>query len=326
MKVSLRTLLQLLAGIGLSAVLLYLTFQDRSFSSLTDAMKQADMFWFFWCGVAQFLILMLRSFRWQMLLRSAGYPSRTGTTLLSTFICYMVNSLTPKLGEVVRCTVLLRTDKVPISASLGTVVSERVIDLLVLLGGLGVIFLTEFARFGNLFTPVFEKFTLQTALIAGVVIAVLIVGAWLFFRYSPRLSGIMGKIAHFIRQTLDAARSVFRMRRAWLFLTYTFLIWVISIVMNYFFLKALPETVGLGMYFAYLLLFLGGIGWAFPVPGGIGPTNFIILQVFLAYGLTREAGQNIGLLTSGGTFVFMVGFGIIAWFILLGRLARKQVA
>jgi glycosyltransferase 2 family protein len=135
---------------------------------------------------------------------------------------------------------------------------------------------------------------------------------------------LAGKVYGFLHTMLEGARSVFKLSQPWLFLLYTCLIWAVLIFMNFCFLKALPETQDLGWYMATLILFIGGLGWALPVPGGMGTTHFIVLQLFLAFGLSETAGQNIALLSNGATFVFTILFGFVAYGLFAGLLVQQK--
>ena len=244
------------------------------------------------------------------MLDSSGHPANAFNTIISTLICYLVNSLTPRLGEIARCSVLLKTDKVPIPTGLGTVVSERVIDTLVLFGGVGVIFLMEVDRLGELFAGIMNSLFGATSGQSILVLVLLgmtgLAVAFFGYRYLQKHagSGIARKVYGFVHTMINGARSVFKLEKPWLFFFHTFMIWFLLVLMNYFFMLSLPDTKDLGMYVALLILFIGGIGWALPVPGGMGTTHYIILQLFVAFELSETAGQNIGLLSNGSYLYF----------------------
>ena len=313
-----------MVGISIAGGLLYYVYRDTSWEKLVNDMSQADPFWLAMGGISLLGVFIFRALRWQMMLHSSGYPAKTFTTTLAVLILYMVNSITPKIGEVARCTVLYKTDKVPVSAGLGTVFTERVIDALVLFAGVGIIFLLEIERLGNLFQQILANLSSMlggnsTMLIVVAVIGLIIgaIGLYWFIQKGNNKGeeedkSISGKLHAFAAQMLQGAKSVFTLKKPWLFLLYTAFIWITLVLMNYFFLRALPETAELGLYFAMLILFIGGLGWALPVPGGMGTTHFIILQMFLAFELSESAGKNIALLSNGATFIFSILYGLIA--------------
>ncbi|MDX1906662.1 MAG: lysylphosphatidylglycerol synthase transmembrane domain-containing protein [Bacteroidia bacterium] len=313
-----RQFFQLLLWTLVAVGLVYLTFRDRSLADLLSAMRQADPFWVGMSAVALFFVLLFRAMRWKIMLESAGHPSTARNTMISTLICYLVNSLTPKLGEVVRCSVLLRTDKVPVAVSLGTVVSERVLDILILFGGLGMVIVLESKRLGGIFTQMAHQVSASLSPAGIAIISILMAGGLLIgwyvitHRYNNN-NGLMYRVQTFARSTVESAKSVFSLNKPGLFILHTILIWIALVLMNYFFLLALPETQHLSVYYAFVLLFIGGLGWAMPVPGGIGTTHYLVLQVFLALGLSGAAGQDVGLLSNAATFIFTILYGIAGW-------------
>ncbi len=321
-------MLQLLVGIAISAALLWLTYRKRSFSGLMADMAAADGTMIILSGVALLAVFALRGLRWQIMILSADQEVRAYPTILATTIGYLVNAVTPRIGEIVRCTVLYRSDKVPVAKSLGTVFTERVIDVIVLLGGIFVIFLMEVDRLGELFSNIFDNLfgtwtTNEVLLLVGILVGLGAAGIlallWLRKRASAESEnpGLISKVNEFVSGMLHAVKSVFRLRRPGLFIFYTLLIWVALILMNVLFLKALPETAHLSWYYAVLVLFIGGIGWAMPVPAGMGTTHYIVTLLFVAFGQSQQMGENVGLLSNGATFLLTIILGLVAWVLFL---------
>lgn len=306
-----KNLLQFLAGIALAAFLLWFTYRDRELGDLVASMRAIDPFWTAAGALCLLMVHISRALRWQLLLESAGeHPSPFHTTM-SVFLLYFVNSLTPKLGEIARCTVLYKTDGVPLSRSLGTVVSERAIDVLVLAGGIGIIFLLEIGRMTELFSQLDGSTAFWTIMVLIGLLLAAVVGFLILRRNADH--NLLGKVYAFVRNMLEAAASVFRLEKPLRFFLYTAWIWGSLVLMNYAYIKALPSTAELGWYMAILILFIGGIGWVFPVPAGMGSTHYIISGLlFPAFGLTEAAGEEIGLLSNGGTFVFAILYGLFA--------------
>ncbi len=328
MNKRLRTALQLTLGVLLSAVLLYLTYRKRSFADLAADMAQADPLMVGLSGLLLLAVFWLRALRWKILIESAGYPVSTYHTTLSVTISYLVNAVTPKIGEVIRCTVLYRSDKVPVATSFGTVFTERIIDVLVLLGGIFVIFLMEADRLGGLFADMaghlFGSWTsTQVIALAALLVALMAAGIGVLFwlkkkaRENPGKPGLITKVYEFVSGMLYAIKSIFRLKKPGMFLLYTVLVWAALIAMNVLFLLALPETRDLSWYYAVLVLFIGGIGWAMPVPAGMGTTHYIIRALFVAFGLPATMGENVGLISNGATFLFTILWGVIAWILFL---------
>lgn len=331
MNNQLKTLLQFVLGVGLAGGLLYYVYKDTSWEQLSRDLGQADLMWIGLAGLALLAVFIARALRWQMMLESSGFTPKKSNTFTSVLILYLVNSITPKIGEIVRCSILYKTDKVPVSSGLGTVITERVIDALVLFTGVGLIFLFELERLGALFGEIFGNLGEMLSgistgyLVAGVgFLAALLIGGIFFLKSQMKSEdGLLGKVKGFFEQMLNAAKSVFQLKNPALFFLYTFLIWFFLILMNYLFILSLPGTRELGIYFALLILFIGGIGWALPVPGGMGSTHFIIAKLFVAFGLSETLGKNMGALSNGVTWIYSVGFGLIALVYLLFLIYRR---
>lgn len=335
MNKRLRTLLQLLVGVLISAALLWLTYRKRDFGDLVNDMAQADTTMVVLSGMVLLLVFWLRAMRWRLMIISAGHPVRSYPTFLAVTVGYLVNAVTPKIGEIVRCTALYRSDNVPVASSLGTVFTERVIDALVLFGGIFLIFLMEVDRLGELFTNIFDSLfgswtTNQVLILVGVVVAIGVVGilalVWLRKRASQESEnpGLISKVNEFVNGMLVAVKSIFKLKQPGMFILLTIFIWVALIAMNILFLKALPSTAHLSWYFAILVLFIGGIGWAMPVPAGMGTTHYIVTLLFVAFSQPAEMGENVGLLSNGATFLFTIIWGLIAWGLYMVFLVRDR--
>ena len=137
--------------LGIGLLLLYLVFKDVDLVWMWNEIKKANPSWIalsFACGL---VAMISRAWRWRIILEPLGYKPGLLNCFNAVAIGYLANIGVPRMGEVVRCTMLNQTDKVPVTQLIGTVILERVIDLLILLSLIGVVILTQFERFGNFF-------------------------------------------------------------------------------------------------------------------------------------------------------------------------------
>ena len=183
MKNWIRETLKFLLGAGIASFFLYITLRDRPLTEIIADLKDVKWVWVWVAGLCLLVSHVFRTLRWQMLLEEAGKKTGFLNTLNSVLICYGVNSLTPRLGEIARCSTLYRSEKVPVSTSLGTVIIERVADLLVLGLGIGVVFLIEFNLLKDLIYNVFLRISEMfgsTKVWLGLIAFVLIgaIGIW----------------------------------------------------------------------------------------------------------------------------------------------------
>ncbi len=309
-----KNITQTILGVLIGGLFLFLTLKNKPLDEIIESISSANLFWVMMSGVSLVAVFLLRAMRWRVLTQNIGYNPKKRHIIYSLIMGYFVNSFTPKLGEIMRCTTLKNKSDVPVANSLGTVVSERVYDILIMFAGLIIIFFLEVKRLGHIFSGMAESisgmFTTNLFLSLGIIV-VLAVGGYLFFRYLLK-KGMFNRITGFVNDMLKTIRATFRIKQYNLFILFTVLIWVALVLMNYCFLKSLPETESHGLYFATVVLFVGSIGWALPSPGGIGTTHFFILQLFLAFSLTESAGIAFGVISNGLTFVYTLIFGILA--------------
>lgn len=309
-----KNIIQTLLGVTIGGVLLFVTLKNKPLGEIANSIAAANWVWVSLSALALVLVFLLRAMRWRVLLQNVNYNPKKRHIVYSLIMGYFVNSFTPKLGEIVRCTNLNTKSKVPVATSLGSVVSERVWDILIMLAGLSVIFIFEVNRLGHLFEGIGENlqslFSEKTLLAVGILI-ILAIGAYILLQVLIK-KGIFDKVTSFITEIINAVKATFKIKNYKLFLALTALIWIALVLMNYCFLKALPETAQHGVYFAAVVLFVGSLGWAMPTPGGIGTTHFVILQLFIAFELSESAGVAFGVISNGLTFIYTIAFGLIA--------------
>ena len=132
MPKSLIAILKVLISVGLAAFLLYLVFQNVEWEDFLQKAKSVDYSWVIVSILLSIVAYVARAYRWNILLEPLGYELKTLRTTLAVLIGYLANLALPRLGEITRCGVLNRNDRVPVSVGLGSVVSERVVDLFTL--------------------------------------------------------------------------------------------------------------------------------------------------------------------------------------------------
>lgn len=315
---------QTLIGIIIGGVFLYLTLANKPLAEIFKSIRNANLWWILASSILLLLTFYLRALRWQILLDNSDAKAKSSNVFYSVIMGYFVNSFTPKFGEIYRCTSLTSSDNIPISKSLGTVVSERVYDVLVL--GLGLVFIVlyEMERLKSLLIEIFRNLTSMLTTNLNYLLGFILVAgiAMVLFIYFTRRSKLLVKIKTFIRDILATVRMSFKIKKYKSFIILTILIWITLILMNYIYLLALPETEGFSIYFAFVVLCVGGLGWALPSPGGIGTTHFFILQLFLVFGLNEQAGVSFGILSNGVTFIFTIIIGVSA--IVLNKTIRNK--
>lgn len=318
-----KNILKSILGLVIGGFFLYLTLNKKPLDDIFNSLSSARLKWVIISVICLLATFYIRAIRWKVLLESSDTQPGKYNVVHSLVMGYLVNSFTPKFGEIIRCTALKKSEQIPTSISLGTVVSERIYDILILVSGLVIILYIEIERLGSVVTGLKRSVayavstnTLSTILVISSVTLVI----FLAYRLSKR-NKVAATVSNFFKETGRSIKMSFKIKNYKRFIFLTVLIWMVLILVNYSFLMALPETKGYSFYFATLVLFIGGVGWALPSPGGIGTTNFMILQLFVAFSLDDTIGVSFGLLASGITFFVTVSFGAFA---IVFDLIRKR--
>ena len=303
-----------LLGILIGGVFLYLTLKDTQIDDIVSNLREAKPLWIFVSGVILGFVFLFRALRWNVMLQNIGYNIKDSHILYYTLYGYLINSFTPKFGEVLRCTALAKDADIPVPASLGSVIMERVYDVVVLMIGLIVVGLIEADRLGKLFMDAYGYVQSQllgssTKLIFAAFI--LLIGSVVMVYILKRIQ-LFKKVESFLKELLQSILSSIKMKRFPIFLFHTIVIWILLVVLNYVFLLAIPQTEDLNVYFAVIILFVGAIGWALPSPNGIGTTHFIILNLFIVFGLSESSAVTFGILSNGLILIFTIFYGLLA--------------
>lgn len=280
-------------------LLLYLAFNGQDMNRIISDLRDADYFWVFMSLLAVWLAHVFRAIRWQMLIRPLGYRPKLTNTYHAVIIGYLANLALPRMGEVTRCGVLNRTDKVPVNALIGTVITERLIDLFCLLLVTALAVLLEFDLISGF---VIERVqALFAGTVSGAAVTGIIIGFFLLIYLGIRYYFKRNKFKllrwNFFRKMINMLAgfrkgftSIAKMENRTLFWTYTAVIWGFYLLASWFGFKVLKSTEFLDLGVAAVILALGSLGMAAPVQGGIGPYHWMVSEGLTFFGLSREAG------------------------------------
>jgi glycosyltransferase 2 family protein len=329
-----KNILKYLISLGVAGGLLWYVFKDIDLDAMLTAIKQADYRWVALYGVLTLVAHWSRAMRWGLLLEPVvGYRASGGNLTLAVLTGYFANLLIPRMGEVTRCGTLNQTDNVPVNVSFGTVVAERIFDVIVLVLLIGLTFVLEFGRLSAFLTEFLDsklnvsKLQDNTGLLIGIGV-VLVGGAvaawWLFNRYKDRLmqNPLLRKVIEFGMGLLDGLLSVRKLRSPGLFVLHTLLIWTMYYATMYILFFAMPQTSQLGPLAGLTILTMGTIGMAAPTQGGLGAFNILVGSALALYGLTPQDGQTLATLMLLSQWLFVILFGAVSFLIVLTKKRR----
>jgi uncharacterized protein (TIRG00374 family) len=324
----LKSILVQAASFALGGVLLWLALRNVDFGALGGALREANYWYLVPLGALALGAHALRAWRWQMLLealpdaeqRTQRVPLRTA--FYSVMIGYMVNYAAPRLGEVARTANLARQTRLPFSGVLGTVVVERLLDVLVLAVGL-LVALALLADRAAALTPIFAPAAdlLAEPPVAWWIIVVtglvVVIGGALLFRTllarSARAEGVAHRVVATLHSFKDGLASVLRAPRRLGIAATTAAIWACYLAMAYLPLPMFG-IVGLGLGDAWVLLMVGSVGMSVPSPGGVGSYHYVTIRTMEGlYGVATAPATAYAVLSHAAQLVLytVVGFACV---------------
>jgi len=237
---------------------------------------------------------------------------------------YLANFVVPRMGEVSRCGILKKTDEVSVSRGFGSVVTERIFDLICLLIIIAFTLAIEFNRLNDFFLNIFldkatgleENFLVLTAI--GVTI---LVAALAFVFLLKRNQAFLGKNKYyikavaFLRQLVEGISSVRKLKRPALFWLTTVGIWICYYFMTYVVFFSMESTSNLDFSAGFILLVLGGIGMATPVQGGIGAFHYLVSAGLILYGIAEQEGIIFAFVLHTTNSIAIIVVGSLSLFI-----------
>ncbi|MGB0165668.1 MAG: lysylphosphatidylglycerol synthase transmembrane domain-containing protein [Luteibaculum sp.] len=318
-------------SLGIGLIFLFTRqFGEEEKQEIINAITHADYSWIILSMVFGTLAHISRAMRWKQLLEPMGHNPSTRNTFFAVMVMYFANLAIPRLGEVSRCAILRRYEKVPMEKSFGTVVAERAIDLVVL----GLIFLFTLAIQWDMVMDGFKaiqglgakneadaeksNWFLPTLAIVG-----LSVGGILFlFRKNARIQLIYSKVLSLIMGFVSGLKSAFKVKKPLTFLAHSIFIWLMYFVMVYICFFSIPQTSELPWLSGFTILIFGSLGIIL-VPGGIGIYPLIVAKVLFLYGVEEIYGYGFGWIVWIGQTALLLFWGILS-LILLPVFNRKK--
>jgi len=322
MKKRVSTVLQYCFFLGLGLFLAWWSIRDLSAgdrSGIRKALLNAR----YWLVIPVFAVLFLshyiRAYRWRLLIQSLGYQPSGTNTFFAVLIGYLANQAVPRLGEVLKCTVLARYEKIPADKLIGTIILERLIDAITLLLIFGITLAIQPSLYTELVNTIFnsgkpgEEKSGSSLVFTGVIvgIVILLIAVWMIRKKKKfsDLAGLFRKIGSRIWQGVGAIR---HLRKRGLFFILTILLWSLYLSGGYMGFLAFRETEFYGIREAFAVLSAGSVGMIV-TPGGIGAYAYLIQKIMQVYGLNSGIALAFGwILWLAQTAVIVLG-GLISF-------------
>ncbi len=306
MKPKIKRILTIALPLLLGVLLVWYSLSQISIEELLKYFKKADYTWIFLGMFLGLLSHLSRAYRWQFQLEPMGYNIKLGNSIMAVFATYLINYTIPRAGEVARASILTNYEGIPFEKGFGTIVAERIADMIVMLG---IIAVTLFLQFDFIYDFLIEKFNPTKIAIA---IGILIVSMFLFLRFIKKSpSKIALKIKGFVSGLVEGALSIFKMKKKWAFIFHTLFIWTMYVLMFYVTSFALEEMYDV----PFAAILIGFIAASFSIAatnGGIGSYPEAIVLVFTTlFFLPEDPSRAFGwIIWSSQTLLIMIFGGL----------------
>ena len=319
MKIS-SIILKILMPLVLGGAILYWMYRGEDWHQIRHIMTdEMDWSWMLLSFPFGILAQMFRGWRWKQSLEPVGERPRTSTSIHAIFLSYAASLVIPRVGEFTRCGVLKRYDNVSFSKALGTVVTERAIDSLLIMGITALVLLLEMSTFGMFFRKTGTN--LQTILhgfswMGYLVVAICAVAILILLHFLLRKLSIYNKVKATFSNIWQGVISLRNVRNIPLFVFFTLGIWVSYFLHYYLTFFCFDFTADLGIGCAMVTFIVGSIAVIVPTPNGAGPWHFAVKTMLILYGVADEHALYFVLIVHTVQTMLVVALGIYAWLAL----------
>jgi len=316
-----KKVLKTVIPIALGIFLVWYSYQATTANErkqIIDNITNANPIWIGLSIFLGFLSHLSRSIRWNYVLYPLGYKPRLSNNLLIVFISYFANLGIPRSGELLRATALATYENVPFEKGFGTIVTERVIDLLMLFLVIAITLLLQ--------TDIIVSYLNQSGfglILSALVLTVGILGLFVAVRLIKKSESRFAlKIKKFLGGMLAGISSILQMEKKWLFVAHTFFIWACYIAMFWVIKYTVSETIALSIS-ELLVAFVAGAFAMTTTNGGIGAYPIAVTAALTLFGISETSGKAFGWIMWISQTLMVVLFGAIS-FVLLPLLNRNR--
>ncbi|WP_162126633.1 lysylphosphatidylglycerol synthase transmembrane domain-containing protein [Flavobacterium phycosphaerae] len=312
----LSILVPLLLGVGIIWYQ-YNSFTEDQINEIKSYFKNADYFYIYLSLVIALFGFWSRAYRWKFSLEHLGYEAKFHNNFMAVCIAYLMNLTVPRSGEISRALVLKKYEKIPFDKAFGTIVAERVVDLLIFFL---FVFIGFIVQFNVLKAYVLEKIPYEKLIlliVLGIVGFIVFILIWLYSNWK-----IISTLKEKFSGLIEGMTSILKMKNKWAFLFHSFFIWFTYILMFYVTIFALNETSNIGFGAVVIAFIFGSLTIGF-TNSGFGFYPLVIAEIFVLYHVDKPAGIAFGWLVWTSQTILMVALGGLS-FLFLPILNRNK--
>ena len=306
----LTVIIPLLIGIGI-IYYQYTTLTAEEIGKIKISFEKANYYFIILSLVIACLGYWSRAYRWKFSLNHLGYETKFSNNFFTVCVSYLVNLTVPRSGEISRAALLKKYENVPFDKAFGTIVAERIVDLL-------IFFLFVFIGFVSQFDKIYQFLLSENVSFQSLIITA-IVGVFLFFVFILIWIyaewQIILKLKKKLSGLVEGITTVYKMKDKWKYIFHSFFIWFSYLMMFYVAVFALPETSEINFDIVIMGFIFGSLAVGFS-NGGLGAYPFSIALIFSLYGITKDVGTAFGWLVWTSQTILTIILGLISYILL----------
>ncbi len=320
-KTTIKTL-KIVVPILFGVFLIWLTYTKTTPNERADVIKYIKEANYFWVAISLLLGTLShasRAYRWKFTLAPLGYTPKFLNSFMAVMIAYFANLGIPRSGEVLRATTLSTYENIPFEKAFGTIVAERIADLIMSLLFILLALVLQYDMITEVLSSTFIAFQNKATnnpnsiLIFGIVVLLISIGIYILLQKSKSL--LLQKIKGFINGLKEGVFSIITMKNKWAFIAHTFFIWIMYFLMFYVIFFCIEETINTPISTA-LVAFVTGSFTIAATNGGLGSYPLVIEETLNFFGISNQSGLAIGwILWSAQTLLNIVA-GVLSFFFL----------
>ncbi len=327
MRKTLLTILKYIFFLGLGVGIVYYILHKQDSTKLINAIKSVNLWLFVPIFIFGFFSHYFRALRWKLLLEPLHiHPSSINVTF-AVLIGYIANLVIPRGGEVAKCTVLAKYEKMPANKMIGTIVAERAFDIICLVLITVVTFLLQASIIGSfvkedIWVPLGQKLRANKIIL---VLVILVIAALIGITIALYRKHRETQLGHFLKGIGHGFSSIIHMKKRWEFIGFTGLIWLCYTMQIYLAFLSMPATHHLSMMAALAVLIFGSVAMII-TPGGLGAYTLLVAQILLSYNIDEPAANAFGFVAWAGQTGIIIVLGIISLLFIHPYNNKKNVA
>jgi uncharacterized protein (TIRG00374 family) len=314
LKSKIRKFLSLIIPLLIGIIIIYYQFttlNPEELEKIKTSFIKADYLYIFLSLFIALFGFWSRAYRWKFALQHLGYKTKFHNDLMTVCVSYLVNLTIPRSGEISRAALLKKYENVPFDKGFGTIVAERIVDMIIFLLFVAVGFISQFDKIYQYLIQKNVKFeTLIWFSIIGIVLFFIFVLVWIYAEWQ-----IILKLKQKLSGLIEGMLSILKMKNKWNYIFHSFFIWFSYLAMFYVTIFALPETANISFDVVVMGFIFGTLAVGF-TNGGLGAYPLAIASILSLYGISEGIGTAFGYLIWVSQTLLTIFLGLLSYLLL----------